>query len=139
MPEDTEERVIARDDTAITHDMDRTTSLAYDRTWLAYERTMQAWTRTAMSLITFGFTVYKLVDVVTPESGRKHLAGPHQFGIALVCIGFLALAMATLEYRQSINVLRKEYGKSPRSQSVFFAGVIALLGLFAIVSMLFQR
>jgi putative membrane protein len=117
--------------------MDKTTRLAYDRTWLSYERTMQAWTRTAISLITFGFTVYKLVDVIDRNpADRKLLIGPHIFGFILVAIGFVALAIATVEYRQSIRVLREEYGESPRSMSVFFAGLIAVLGIFALIVMI---
>lgn len=120
--------------------MDKTTRLAYDRTWLAYERTMQAWIRTAISLITFGFSVYKLADVVEaidrePEV-RARLAGPHELGFILVAIGFVALAMAAIEYRQSISVLRAEYGQSPRSKSVIFGALIAALGIFALVSMI---
>lgn len=117
-------------------DLDETTRLAYDRTWLSYERTMQSWVRTATSLITFGFSVYKLSDIVEATSGgRQRLLGPHEFGLILVCIGFLALAMATVEYRQNIRSVRDEYGRSPRSMSVLFAGIVALLGLFALVSM----
>ena len=118
--------------------MDKATQLSYDRTWLAYERTMQAWVRTAMSCITFGFTVYKLAEIVATDATRKRLAGPHELGIALVSLGFIALVMATVEYRQNIALLRQEYGKSPRSKSVWFAGAIAALGVFALLSMLFN-
>lgn len=117
--------------------VDNSTRLAYDRTWLAYERTMQAWIRTAISLITFGFSVYKLVDIVERDPAHaRRLVGPHVFGFTLVAIGFIALGLATVEYRQSIHVLRAEYGESPRSTSVFFAGLIAALGLFALISMI---
>ncbi|HZZ01200.1 MAG TPA: DUF202 domain-containing protein [Candidatus Baltobacteraceae bacterium] len=118
--------------------MDKSTQLAYDRTWLAYERTMQAWVRTAISSITFGFSVYKLSDLVAPDGRRGRLAGPHDLGIVLVCLGLIALAMATVEYRQSIKVLRLEYGRRPRSTSVWFAGAIALLGIFALLNMVFH-
>ena len=116
--------------------MDKVTRLAYDRTWLAYERTLQAWTRTAMSLITFGFSVFKLADLVDKNASDARLLAPHVFGYFLVGIGFIALMMATVEYRQSIRVLREEYGQSPRSMSVLFAGLIAVLGVFALVSMI---
>ena len=120
--------------------MDKSTRLAYDRTWLAYERTMQAWVRTAISLITFGFSVYKLVDIIDRNpADARYLIGPHVFGFTLVAIGFVALGIATVEYRQSIRLLRTEYGQSPRSTSVFFAGLIAALGIFALVSMIVWR
>ncbi|MBV8283813.1 MAG: DUF202 domain-containing protein [Candidatus Eremiobacteraeota bacterium] len=118
--------------------MDKPTELAYDRTWLAYERTLQAWVRTAISCITFGFTVYKLTDIVGERANRAFLTGPRELGIVLVCIGLLALAMATIQYRQSIRVLRLEYGRSPRSTAVWFAGIVALLGVFALASMFFR-
>jgi len=41
-----------------TETVDPTTKLAVDRTRLAYERNLMAWVRTAVSLITFGFTIY---------------------------------------------------------------------------------
>ncbi len=41
---------------------DASTKLAADRTQLAYDRTLLAWTRTAISLITFGFTIYKFLS-----------------------------------------------------------------------------
>ena len=117
--------------------MDKSTRLAYDRTWLSYERTMQAWIRTAISLITFGFSVYKLADIVNPNpAARARLAGPHEFGFILVGIGFVALAMAAVEYRQSIAVLREEYGQAPRSKSVILAGLIAAIGIFALITMI---
>jgi len=117
--------------------MDKSTRLAYDRTWLSYERTLQAWVRTAISLITFGFSVYKLTDIVTTKGNQERL-GPHEFGTALVAIGFLALVIATVEYSHNIRWIRAEYGQSPRSTSVWFAGIVAALGVFALLLMFFQ-
>jgi hypothetical protein len=37
--------------------------LAFDRTRLPYDRTKMAWVRTATSLITFGFSVYKFLQI----------------------------------------------------------------------------
>lgn len=114
--------------------LDRTTRLAYERTRLAFERTMQAWIRTATSLITFGFGIYKLVDIVDPNTQRR--VGPHEFGVILVCLGMLALPLATLQQRQEMRLLVAEYGRAPRSLSFFFAGLVALLGICALLLML---
>jgi len=115
--------------------VDKPTTLAYERTWLAYERTMQAWIRTAISLITFGFTIYKLTDIFAAPAQRSRILGAEEFGTILVLIGLFTLAIAVVIYRQSIRVLRMEYGKSPRSLSVIVAATIALLGIFALVAM----
>jgi putative membrane protein len=122
----------------LVEQLDNATRLAYDRTWLAYERTMQAWVRTALSCITFGFGVYKLAEIVAADVHSTRVAGPREIGLGFVSLGLVALAVSTLEYRQSIAVLRREYGKSPRSHSVWFAGAVALLGIFALSSMLFN-
>ena len=46
------------------------TQLALDRTWLAHERTLMAWIRTSVSMISFGFTIYKFFQF---EQGRNAL------------------------------------------------------------------
>ena len=38
--------------------------LALDRNKLAAERTLMAWVRTALSMISFGFTIYKFLQVI---------------------------------------------------------------------------
>jgi len=38
------------------------TSLATDRTLMAADRSLMAWIRTALSMISFGFTIYKLLQ-----------------------------------------------------------------------------
>ena len=119
--------------------MDDTTRLAYDRTWLSYERTMQSWIRTATSLITFGFSVYKLADIAAARlGGNDRVLGPHEIGLAFVCLGFIFLGVATFEYRTNIRAIRAEYGKSRRSTSVWLAAIVTLVGILALASMFFN-
>ena len=121
--------------------LDRSTELALTRTRAAYERTMMAWIRTATSLITFGFTIYKFFQLERPPGDqRKHLIGPREFAIALVGIGLFALVLATLENRQNLKTLRAEYVDTPpRSLSGLVAAAISLLGIVALVLMLFRQ
>ena len=42
--------------------------LALDRNKLAAERTLMAWVRTALSMISFGFTIYKFLQVIDEQS-----------------------------------------------------------------------
>jgi len=59
------------------------TQLALLRTRLAYERTLMAWIRVAISLISFGFTIYKFFQYVREEQGAQvqPLVGPRVFGM----------------------------------------------------------
>ena len=120
--------------------IDLSTKLAFDRTWVAYERTMLAWVRTATSLITFGFSVYKFFELVRAESGyNKHLIGARQFGLLLVSLGLVSLALATVEYRQNIRMLGERYEGRPRSLAVIVAALISVLGIVALLLMLLRQ
>ena len=45
--------------------------LAMERTHLSYERTLMAWIRTSLSMITFGFTLGKLAQMLQKCSSQR--------------------------------------------------------------------
>ena len=120
--------------------LDVSTRLAFDRTRVAYERTMMAWIRTATSLITFGFSVYKFFQFEAPPPGQQNrLIGPRGFAFALVSIGLLSLILATIEHRQNIRTLGEQYAGRLRSLAVLVAGLISILGVLALVAIIFRQ
>jgi putative membrane protein len=120
--------------------LDISTRLAYARTRAAYERTMMSWIRTATSLITFGFSVYKFFQFEKPKNGSENrLIGPREFALILVSIGLFSLVLATLEYRQNIRTLGEQSGGRVRSLAVVMAALISVLGLAALVLMIFRQ
>jgi inner membrane protein YidH len=120
--------------------LDLSTTLAIERTRASYERTMMSWIRTATSLITFGFSVYKFFQLEAP-AGRlaNRLIGPREFALMLVSIGLVSLILATLEYRRNIRILGAQYGSSPRSLAVVMAALISILGIVALIAMIFRQ
>ena len=68
--------------------VDTATFLAVERTRVAYDRTMMAWIRTAVSLITFGFAVYKFIDI-DQRREKTRFDGPRIFGLTMVSFGLL--------------------------------------------------
>ena len=120
--------------------IDISTKLAYDRTRLAYERTMMAWIRTAASLITFGFTVYKFFQIESERIAQSNrLIGPREFSLLLVSIGLVSLLLATLEYRQNIQLMKMQYPALPRSLAMIVAALVAVLGILALAAMIFRQ
>lgn len=120
--------------------LDDSTRLAFERTRNSYENTMMSWIRTATSLITFGFSIYKFFQIEAPsEKQRNYLIGPREFAIALVCIGLLSLVLATLENRQNIRALGAQYAGKQRSLSVLVAALISILGVLALLAMIFRE
>jgi len=90
------------------HDLaeDRT-DMATSRTLMAADRTLMAWVRTSLSLSSFGFTIYKVLQglaktgVDLPRSNT-----PAYVGLFLTAMGTLAIAMGVVEYAQTIRDLR---------------------------------
>jgi len=120
---------------------DDRTRLAYERTILARERTLMAWLRTAVSLITFGFTIYKFfaLELKAQAPARVHqIIGPRLFAIILIAIGLFALVVATLENIQYRKSLRKVSRKAGYSLSSLVAALIAVLGLLALAATLLK-
>ena len=115
------------------------TRLAVDRTRLAYERTMMAWVRTSTSMISFGFTIHKFFQFQAQEAAipAGSLLGPGRFGGLLVVTGLVALAVASIDHRRSMNLLRAAYGPQPYSAAATIGILMAGVGACAIVSMSF--
>ena len=119
---------------------DDSTRLAFERTRNSYENTMMSWIRTATSLITFGFSIYKFFQIEAPSERQLHyLIGPREFALALVSIGLFSLLLATVENRQNIRALGAQYAGKQRSLSVLVAALISILGVLALLAMIFRE
>jgi inner membrane protein YidH len=119
--------------------LDVSTRLAFDRTRVAYERTMMAWIRTATSLITFGFSIYKFFQIEESAGRPNRLIGPRGFAFMLVSIGLFSLIIATVEFRQNIRTLGARNAGKQRSLAVLVAALISILGIFALIVIIFRQ
>ena len=114
------------------------TELSVDRTWLAHERTLMAWVRTAVSMISFGFTIYKFFQF---EAGRtlpaRGLLTPREFALIMIGIGLVALVMATISHRKDVRGLAQHLERR-RSIAELVAALVGLFGIAALLSALFR-
>ena len=81
--------------------------LAIDRTRLAAERSLMAWIRTALSMIAFGFTIYKFLQALHEQSTVPVLRpnAPRNVGLLLVGIGTFAVAVACIQHWKYVRKL----------------------------------
>jgi putative membrane protein len=114
--------------------------LALDRTRLAAERTLMAWVRTALSMIGFGFTIYKFLQVVQEQSTLPVLRpqAPRNLGLTLVGIGTFAVIIACVQHWQYIAKLRPDQPYKPWDLTFIVACLIALLGLLMFGSIILR-
>jgi putative membrane protein len=119
---------------------DLTTTLDLERTYISYEQSMMTWIRTAITLITFGFTIYKFFQLELPGRAEKsHLVGPREFALILVALGLISLAMATLEHRRCQQLIKKQWPDAPWSLALWLAAMISILGTIAFLLMIFRQ
>ena len=77
------------------------TDLANARTLMAADRSLMAWIRTGLSMISFGFTIYKLLQGFEAKGAAAVEAhSPRAVGLFLTGLGTIAIVMGTVEYWQ---------------------------------------
>lgn len=113
--------------------------MAAHRTLMAAERTLMAWVRTAMSFISFGFTMYKVLDAITgPWAKKIEALQSHHIGLLLMAMGTLPLALGMQRYYRTA----KQYGESSReaifNPSFMLAFLIVLLGTVLFFNLFFR-
>ena len=93
-----------------------------------------AWVRTCTSLIAFGFTIYQIFRYLsTSERLRAPFVSPQVFGVVMILIGLTALVLAWLQHRQSMKKLQADFGSTRFSIAGLISGLIAGLGLNALI------
>lgn len=113
--------------------------MARQRTLMAAERTLMAWVRTTLSMISFGFTIYKFLQYLF-EAGKTPLmttpTGPRNFGLALITLGVASLAIACVQYWHQLKGLYP--GRKPFPLALVVAGFVALVGIVALMNVAFH-
>ena len=106
--------------------------LALDRTKLAAERTLMAWLRTALSMISFGFTIYKFLQVLQEQSAAAIARpnAPRNLALGLIGIGTGALVAACVQHVKYVGALSSvHHPYKPWDLSFVVSLFIVLLGL----------
>jgi putative membrane protein len=128
----------------------RRTGMSFQRTRMSADRTLMSVIRTSLSLIGFGFTIYQVFEKAREQGVITHAAAPRNFGVALVLLGILMLTGGIIYHLQFMLGLRQErtamtaaglvHGESrfPVSLTLITAVILLLIGIAAIVSMIFQ-
>ena len=121
---------------------EKRTALSIERSFLSFERTLMSWLRTSLSMISFGFTIAKFFEYLAEQRGAPMVGRFGQtwasdtVGMAMIVIGTVALVIAVIQHKRRVDALRG-MGLVPQwNLALWVATFIAILGVFALVSLL---
>jgi putative membrane protein len=117
------------------------TDLAVERSVMAAERTLMAWIRTALSMIGFGFTIYKFFqykaeDIAAGTIRRPN--APRNLGLSLIAVGTFALVAAAWQHRGFLKQIEPSRKKQTYSVSFVVAMAVILIGIVTFYGVLFH-
>jgi putative membrane protein len=118
------------------------TDLAQLRTIISSERTLMAWIRTALSMIGFGFTIFKFFQYLPGESANRNIQrpnAPRNLGLTLIALGTLALAAAAWQHWNFLKEIGVPGHRRVRSISVIVSIAIIVVGLIAFYGVLLRQ
>ena len=117
-----------------------TTDLAMERNYLAAERNLMAWIRTSLSMISFGFTIGKLGQVLKEVEvkgllGRTRMVSIDSLAFFLVILGTVALLAAAVQHWYRVRELRAMGLERQFSIAFIVALLLAAVGGLALTSL----
>lgn len=96
-----------------------------------------AWIRTSTSLIAFGFTIFQFLGN-RRASNHDTIASPQLVGVTMILIGIVTLVLANLQHRQQSRAIHLEDPNLPYSLAGVISGLIMVLGLLALVAVVWR-
>jgi putative membrane protein len=105
-------------------------------TLMAADRTLMAWIRTSLSMLSFGFTIYKVLQGFQDAGGRFVVKTdvPRNAGLFLTGMGTLAMVMGTIEYWRTMRKLHQPRIFQRPGAPLIMALIMSLMGIFLFLS-----
>jgi len=104
------------------------------RTVMAADRTLMAWVRTSLSMLSFGFTIYKVLDTAAKQGHLAHSNSPQQVGLFLAAMGTGSMVLGVISYWTTLNDLRRTEDFRLGRPTLIVSFVMALAGVALFVS-----
>jgi inner membrane protein YidH len=114
--------------------------LSLDQNRLAAERTLMAWVRTSISMIGFGFFIYKFLQVIQGQSAVAAVRSqaPRNLGLVLTSLGTVVVVVAAFQHWTYVRSLRTDRPYKPWDLSFIVAWLTAIVGALMFGSILLR-
>jgi putative membrane protein len=99
------------------------------RTVMAADRTLMAWIRTSLSMFSFGFTIYKVLDSMAKAGTIANSDSPQQVGLLLAGLGTATVVLGTASYWLTLRDLQRAGEFRLGRPVLIMAAIMSLIGL----------
>jgi putative membrane protein len=106
------------------------------RTVMAADRTLMAWVRTALSMYSFGFTIYKFLEGAVEADAVARTGSPQKVGLFLVAMGTAAMVLGVISYWVTLSDLRRSEDFRLGRPTLFMAFLMMLGGVGLFIAIL---
>ena len=104
------------------------------RTVMAADRTLMAWVRTSLSMLSFGFTIYKFLDTAVQQNALARPESPQRVGLFLAAMGTGSMVLGVLSYWATLKDLRRTEEFRLGRPTLIVSAVMALAGVALFVA-----
>ena len=104
------------------------------RTIMAADRTLMAWIRTSLSMLSFGFTIYKFLQAIAEKGTMAHPNSPQQVGLFLTAMGVAAIVLGTISYWVTLRDLQRVEEFRIGRPVLLMALIMSMAGVASFVS-----
>lgn len=104
------------------------------RTIMAADRTLMAWIRTSLSMLSFGFTIYKFLETIASQGEAEHPNSPQTVGLFLTALGVAAIVLGTISYWVTLRDLQRVETFRIGRPVLLMALVMSIAGVASFIS-----
>lgn len=115
------------------------TTLAVHRTLMGADRSLMAWIRTALAMVSFGFTIYKVLEGFAASGANLgRVSQPRVVGMFLVGVGTVSIVLGIVEYWLRARELSTYEAVPIWRPSFVMALAIGLFSVILLTAMVFR-
>ena len=99
------------------------------RTIMAADRTLMAWVRTSLSMLSFGFTIYKFLETAAQQGALARPESPQRVGLFLAAMGTAAMVLGVISYWTTLKDLQRTGAFRLGRPTLLISLIMALAGV----------
>jgi putative membrane protein len=103
---------------------------------MAADRTLMAWIRTSLSMFSFGFTIYKILQSMAEAGSIARSESPRRVGLFLAGLGTGAILLGTFGYWLTLRDLQRTGEFRLWRPVLLMATIMSLVGVALFIGIL---